>query len=258
MFGFGDTKVAALIQGLPNADRCERYAAWVGEKPPVPPPDKASLNMQLAREAQALSLPEGVQPIDVALRGDHCHVCGEPEEYEDNQFVQCDQCRVLVHMECYGVQEIPDGGHWLCATCELGIDKPPPCCLCPVSGGAMKLTTEQPPSEKRWCHVACAMWTPECTFQDIANMEPVDGIRRIGQGRWSLKCVVCKQEYGSCIQCSDKKCYAAYHPLCARAAGFRMGLEMVAEGQPRGKDGPESEGGCIFLSYCNKHKVRNP
>ena len=37
-------------------------------------------------------------------------------------------------------------------------DKPPPqCCLCPVTGGALKPTTE----DGLWCHAACMQWIPE-------------------------------------------------------------------------------------------------
>jgi hypothetical protein len=51
--------------------------------------------------------------------------------YETNQFVQCDQCNVMVHMECYGVPKLPDGELWLCRSCEYGLTVEPPCVVCP-------------------------------------------------------------------------------------------------------------------------------
>ena len=92
--------------------------------------------------------------------------------------VQCDGCRVLVHMECYGVTAAPDGSPWLCRVCELGLAAPPPCVLCPVVGGALK-----PTSCGRWAHVTCAMWVPETTFGDAAAMEPIGNVRGIRAAR---------------------------------------------------------------------------
>ncbi len=34
--------------------------------------------------------------------------------------MQCDGCRALVHMECYGVERAPQGQSWLCDVCALG------------------------------------------------------------------------------------------------------------------------------------------
>ena len=41
-----------------------------------------------------------------------------------------------------------------------------------------------------------------------------------------LSCDLCKTDRGPCIQCTfDKKCYSAVHPLCARAAGWKMTIK---------------------------------
>ena len=34
--------------------------------------------------------------------------------------MQCDGCRALVHMDCYGVEHAPQGQSWLCDVCALG------------------------------------------------------------------------------------------------------------------------------------------
>jgi hypothetical protein len=41
------------------------------------------------------------------------------------------------------------------------------------------------------------------------------------QSRASLRCFLCKQPHGACIQCSAR-CYTAFHPMCAREAGLAM------------------------------------
>lgn len=61
---------------------------------------------------------------------------------------------------CYGIMELPGPDQmWLCRACELREEgRPPPqCCVCPVTGGALKPTTIQ----GVWCHSACMQWIPE-------------------------------------------------------------------------------------------------
>eukprot|EP00976_Prorocentrum_cordatum_P079489 1183571-Prorocentrum_minimum.AAC.2 len=37
------------------------------------------------------------------------------------------------------------------------------------------------------------------------------------------------QVYGACIQCTVAGCYASYHPLCGRRAGYRMHVRKEAQ-----------------------------
>lgn len=75
----------------------------------------------------------------------------------------------------------------------------------------------------RWCHVSCAQWIPETSFGDADAMTPVVGVDNVTVERLSLRCGLCKQPNGACIQCAGgKACYATYHPLCARRRGYRM------------------------------------
>ena len=48
--------------------------------------------------------------------------------------MQCGNCHLFVHMNCYGVAEPPNGQLWLCDVCTLGLSAPPPCVLCPGEG----------------------------------------------------------------------------------------------------------------------------
>ena len=64
----------------------------------------------------------------------------------------------------------------------------PQCCLCPVSGGALKPAE----GDDLWCHAACMQWIPEVSVKDVARMEPVCHIKSIQKERWDLMCCICK------------------------------------------------------------------
>jgi hypothetical protein len=168
-----------------------------------------------------------------------CQVCGEDTECEGSYLLQCDLCCACVHMDCCGVDKRPDGGAWLCDTCELrmgGLKAPPACALCPVVGGPMKRTTDG-----RWAHLLCAMWVPETGFQDPVRREPIEGCDKVTAARRQLKCQLCRQQHGAPIQCAGgKACFAAFHPLCARNAGLPM--VMQAEEEQEGGHGEGGEG----------------
>lgn len=68
---------------------------------------------------------------------------------------------------------------------------------------------------RNWCHVSCALWIPETTFGNPLKLEPIININKIPSARWQLTCSLCKLKYGCCIQCSEKKCHAAFHITCA-------------------------------------------
>ncbi|KAK4422058.1 Histone-lysine N-methyltransferase ATX2 [Sesamum alatum] len=231
MFGFAHPKVSKLIKEMSNSQ----------------PSSKSS---QVASR-KTKGVPIGYRPVHVEWRDlDKCNVCHMDEEYENNLFLQCDKCRMMVHARCYGELEPTGGVLWLCNLCRPGApESPPPCCLCPVVGGAMKPTTDG-----RWAHLACAIWIPETCLSDIKKMEPIDGLCRINKDRWKLLCSICGVSHGACIQCSNNNCRVAYHPLCARAAGFCLepedmdGLHLV----PFDED---EEDQCIqLLSFCRKHR----
>lgn len=197
-------------------------------------------------------LPFGYRPVRIDWKDlDKCSVCHMDEEYENNLFLQCDKCRMMVHARCYGELEPVDGVLWFCNLCRAGAPKPPPpCCLCPVIGGAMKPTTDG-----RWAHLACAIWIPETCLSDIKRMEPIDGLRRISKDRWKLLCSICGVAYGACIQCSNNSCRVAYHPLCARAAGLCVELEDEDRLHLISVDDDDVINQCIrLLSFCKKHR----
>lgn len=226
MFGFSNPQIRQLIQELPNARLCLKYFENGGDTL------------------------RGYRAVNVNWKDlDYCNVCDMDEEYEDNLFLQCDKCRMMVHARCYGELEPLDGKLWLCNLCRPGAPRVSPrCCLCPVTGGAMKPTTDG-----RWAHLACAIWIPETCLKDVKRMEPIDGLSRINKDRWKLICSICTVAYGACIQCSHPTCRVAYHPLCARAADLCVELEDDDKIHLMLLD--EDEDLCIrLLSYCKKHR----
>ncbi|XP_031112629.1 histone-lysine N-methyltransferase ATX2-like isoform X1 [Ipomoea triloba] len=230
MFGFSHPEILKLIKELSKSRAASKYS-------------------KLSSKCQ--ELPAGYRPVRVKWKDlDKCNVCHMDEEYVNNLFLQCDKCRMMVHARCYGELEPVDGVLWLCNLCRLGAPEfPPPCCLCPVIGGAMKPTTDG-----RWAHLACAIWIPETCLSDIKKMEPIDGLNRVNKDRWKLLCSICGVPYGACIQCSNNNCCVAYHPLCARAAGFCVELEDEDRLHLIPLDEDEEDQCIRLISFCKKHR----
>ncbi|KAG5231903.1 histone-lysine N-methyltransferase [Salix suchowensis] len=233
MFGFSNPEVRKLIKGLSKSRHSSK------------------LSMCKLSSERYQGIPIGYRPVRVDWKDlDKCNVCHMDEEYENNLFLQCDKCRMMVHARCYGELEPVDGVLWLCNLCRPGApDSTPPCCLCPVIGGAMKPTTDG-----RWAHLACAMWIPETCLSDVKRMEPIDGLNRINKDRWKLLCSICGVAYGACIQCSNNTCRVAYHPLCARAAGLCVELEDEDRLYLLSLDEDDADQCIRLLSFCKKHR----
>ncbi|XP_061962098.1 histone-lysine N-methyltransferase ATX2-like isoform X1 [Populus nigra] len=233
MFGFSNPEVIKLIKGLSKSRHSSK------------------LSMCKLSSERYQGIPVGYRPVRVDWKDlDKCNVCHMDEEYENNLFLQCDKCRMMVHARCYGELEPVDGVLWLCNLCRPGApDSTPPCCLCPVIGGAMK-----PTMDGRWAHLACAIWIPETCLSDVKRMEPIDGLNRINKDRWKLLCSICGVAYGACIQCSNNACRVAYHPLCARAAGLCVELEDEDRLYLLSFDEDDADQCIRLLSFCKKHR----
>eukprot|EP00898_Chlorokybus_atmophyticus_P001841 jgi/Chlat1/2658/Chrsp178S02478 len=254
LFGFGVNEVAMHIKALPGAP-CLAQAV----SPSQPCADGVS-----TAGGQVMQ-PSSVINKDTAVlqHQGRCNVCFVAEEYADNLLMQCDRCRVMVHSSCYG-PSVAECSAWLCSACDHIVNQHndalpeslhPRCCLCPIAGGAMKPTTDS-----RWAHVACAMWIPETAFEDVDKLEPITLVSTIPKSRWKLRCSICSIACGACIQCEVRTCYAAYHPLCARGAGYCM--EYVEEASNAkttalvspSRAGTESSADRLALrSYCPSH-----
>uniref|UniRef100_A0A7S0NHQ2 PHD-type domain-containing protein n=1 Tax=Micromonas pusilla TaxID=38833 RepID=A0A7S0NHQ2_MICPS len=177
---------------------------------------------------------------------DACAVCGEPDpDHWDpkDEIIFCDGCNLQVHLSCYGMRKVPEG-EWMCVGCSDGLDVGKArlgqfgvCALCPQPGGA--LAKLDPPSawDVAWespgthAHIACAECLPEVfIIRDKKNKPPLIDMSFVKGARMNLRCSLCDQE-GACTQCAMKKCYASFHPLCARASGFAV-ERHVSDGRP--------------------------
>ena len=184
-----------------------------------------------------------------AVDADACHVCGAGASDrwgEDDEIIFCDGCDVQVHLSCYGLKRVPKG-KWLCQGCADGVapgdaaaGEVGTCALCPQPGGA--LAALDPPShwDVAWetpgthAHVSCASCLPEVfVWKDVPGRESrgaVIDMSFVKAQRINLTCSLCKQE-GACTQCAMKKCFATFHPLCARGAGFATERHATQDGR---------------------------
>lgn len=173
-----------------------------------------------------------------------CEICGDCDTSNCNVIVLCDDCDLAVHQECYGVSHIPEGP-WLCRPCterrRSNSSLRAKCLLCPWPGGALRKTTDH-----RWVHSLCAYMVPE-TAMSFVPSDPYDlvDVCTLHADRAKLKCVLCRGDCqleisgnGYPIQCASKLCHVAFHPMCARAAGWYLQYSSQK-------------------AYCSKHSPEN-
>ncbi|KAJ7746737.1 bromodomain-containing protein [Mycena maculata] len=191
-------------------------------------------------EKEWFNLNKHIPKPDLALPSEDstCAICDDSEGENSNAIVFCDGCNLAVHQgaDCYGVPYIPEG-QWLCRKCTVSPENPVSCILCPNEGGAFKQT-----SQGEWIHLLCAIWIPETRVSNDVFMEPIIGVEKITKGRWKLKCTICLNREGACIQCANKSCFLAFHVTCARKD--RLLLPM--------KSAQGSEPGALTC-YCDRH-----
>mmetsp|Transcript_6179 Transcript_6179/g.17253 ORF Transcript_6179/g.17253 Transcript_6179/m.17253 type:complete len:1117 (-) Transcript_6179:483-3833(-) len=268
-FGLVSPAVIACLQAQPGAPHCSRYCWRGGEKPVADPLSPEEEDMQLAIVSSLLKLRRNAKPVHLERLSEQssCHACGMIEEFDEDFMMQCDKCRMSVHMSCYGVKEYSNGKLWLCDVCRVpGLNTMPPCMLCPTAGGAMKRT-----DNNEWCHLACARWVPEVGLNPEAPIA-VTMTSKIHPARYEMTCILCRQRHGACIQCNaDNKCRRAFHVLCAANAGYYLALREVVGRDPGasrggvgapGLDGSMPDGGeessqLELVHYC-AHHTKNP
>ena len=139
MFGLTSPPIQEAIQALPGAEKCERYCwpdvhsnaldtsggggvADIWSQYNATTRDVMK-HLRIAAEAQRCQLPHHVSGLSAPCpqHPGACHVCFEEEEDDEDLLLQCDACKIFVHMLCYGVKDRPVGDQpWLCDICKLG------------------------------------------------------------------------------------------------------------------------------------------
>lgn len=71
-------------------------------------------------------------------------------------------------------------------------------------------------------------------------------VEKVPKQRWGLRCYICQQKWGACIQCGNKTCFAAFHVTCARKS--RLFLKMKSQ-----HGGPERMDASALKAYCDRH-----
>lgn len=71
----------------------------------------------------------------------------------------------------------------------------------------------------------------------------IAGIQDIPKGRWTLRCVLCKEKTGAKLQCHFGQCGRSMHPQCARRE--KLPTPMLS-----------TEKGILCVAYCKKHAFR--
>nr|VWP00090.1 Guanine nucleotide-binding protein subunit beta-like protein (Cytoplasmic antigenic protein 1) [Ganoderma boninense] len=177
-------------------------------------------------EKEWFDLTKNIPKSDIALPSEDstCAICDDSEGENANAIVFCDGCNLAVHQDCYGVPYIPEGSGSSCI-------------LCPKEGGAFKQTVSGD-----WVHLLCAIWVPETAVANEVFMEPITGVEKISKQRWKLRCSVCDEKHGACIQCTKSSCFTAFHATCARKEKFLMPMKAS-----QGSEAP------VLACYCEKH-----
>ncbi|KAI9994250.1 hypothetical protein PInf_016819 [Phytophthora infestans] len=158
---------------------------------------------------------------------DPCCICMSMDDYQGTLLVQCVRCSIRVHVKCYGVSiEGGNAASWLCQACEYVTSAPSPCptpqcAVCPIAGGALRLTDQR----DVWCHVLCINWIPELYHSLTGVMDEAVKISLYEKSRSTLRCVICGVR-GGCIQCVSGRCAKAFHVVCA----FRSPSSLVFTG----------------------------
>ncbi|KAL8505676.1 hypothetical protein ACS0TY_016780 [Phlomoides rotata] len=169
-----------------------------------------------------------------------CAVCQSTDGDSTDPIVLCDGCDLMVHTSCYGhplTGGIPDGD-WFCTQCiesKSALKTEISCCLCPVSSGALKPTTDG-----RWAHLVCAIYVPEVFFEDPEGRQGIN-CSKVLKRRWGRKCYICRSKKGCVLDCSEPKCPLAFHVTCA------LKEELCVEYRQRKNRGD------VVAAFCRSH-----
>jgi NuA3 HAT complex component NTO1 len=228
---------SAIRQAVFEVTMTKVEKEWHALEKRIPKPNPKAPQTQRPRSSSAAA----VNGEPAGEEGDtKCAICDDGDCENANAIVFCDGCDLAVHQECYGVPYIPEG-QWLCRKCQLVGNSRPSCIFCPHEGGAFKQT-----NNAKWAHLFCAIWIPEVQIGNPSVMEPVTDVEKVPPSRWKLLCYICNQAMGASIQCSDGRCYRAFHLTCARQGGLFLRMK-TGGGQNTLMDQSS------LRAYCHQH-----
>jgi hypothetical protein len=195
----------------------------------------------------------------------NCFVCNNGHLDDNDIFYECEQCKISVHQNCYGILT-NDSENWICDACKVMSKEEAQnleCVLCPVKGGAMKQINLPSDCEflknlkkirnnefnleehtynsvciipkdnifevnRAWVHLSCALWSPDIYFANFAEKTNIKYVDTILYEKFMEECQVCgKRGYGPTIKCNKEDCNFRCHPECARINGYRLEIENL-------------------------------
>lgn len=183
----------------------------------------------------------------------NCDICLNGNSAEDNPLCICGDCGLVVHEDCYGVIELPEGT-WRCKKClfihnshhqsHADLEASIVCVFCNHKRGAFKKF-----DTGEWVHLICALSMPNVDVpSSSATLEPISGFNFIDKNRYQLTCTICKNKKGACIQCAKNSCHTSFHAYCACLAipyfdseVYHTNIEFILQRQQN------------VIFYCNKH-----
>ncbi|KAI9595406.1 JmjC domain, hydroxylase-domain-containing protein [Syncephalis fuscata] len=120
---------------------------------------------------------------------------------------------------------------------DMLLNPEPECLLCPLREGPLL-----PVDDGRWVHRICATCVPETGIMCAphSSSEYATNIDKIPEARWKLKCQICSDKHGACVQCVKGKCVRAFHVTCAQSQG--LCLRRIVDGEPD-----------AFECFCAQH-----
>ncbi|PWY99384.1 hypothetical protein BCV70DRAFT_212208 [Testicularia cyperi] len=119
----------------------------------------------------------------------------------------------------------------------------------------------KPTECNNWAHVLCAVWMPEVVFSDVNRLKLVESCGNLPQWRYEATCMVCKDQRGACVTCTETSCRKTFHISCAYNSqpGFTIGFEIIPVKGSRREVIPtltfKGESGHMLPQiWCKEHK----
>ena len=98
-----------------------------------------------------------------------------------------------------------------CYPCAAGLDPATTICeVCPFTGGAYTPVYKT----GKWAHSLCCQWIPEIYVVLDKNAQNLNLVN-LDKKRFKLRCGLCSNHKGACVQCSYGRCTTSVHPWCA-------------------------------------------
>ncbi|CDW56422.1 zf-HC5HC2H 2 domain containing protein [Trichuris trichiura] len=180
---------------------------------------------------------DGTNSVSSDISVKICLIC-----LQGGNVVTCAACGLPVHRRCYGSNLFPQNvAQWFCDTCcSIGENSSgsnaPFCVLCPVRGGAMRVT-----DVGNYFHVVCAMVHKKLLDENDALCERPNLLELASQFGQN-PCVLCKDsEFACCgvsVLCDSGLCKKSMHVSCAQRAGL-----FVHDAEPN-----------VFYVWCYDHR----